>query len=236
MKDHDLHKMRSWEKAKRQEIESKEEAVIKQRREFQQILITFKQKSSAGTSKDIEEIINKHLKKCTISRCDGSSNDFSHLIKKSEELTDYFVSFQETKIKLGIKENSEIYFELAGKYSKQSVKDNSDTPSSSRQSLATQTADTYQPTPPNPDREERGVQIEPPQTPQEFESLVEEQPQVIRHNDERLATQTADTYQPTPRSPDPTAVGAQIQPAQTPQEFESPVEEQPQVILHNNES
>ena len=217
MKDHDLHKMRSWEKAKRQEIESKEEAVIKQRREFQQILITFKQKSSAGTSKDIEEIINKHLKKCTVSRCEGNSNDFNHLIKKSEELTDYFVSFQETKIKLGIKENSEIYFELAGKYSKQSVKDNSDTPSSSRQSLATQTADTYQPTPPNPDREERGVQIEPPQTPQEFESLVEEQPQVIRHNDERLATQTANTYQHTPQNPGPTAVGVQIQPAQSPQ-------------------
>ena len=173
MKDHDLHKMRSWEKAKRQEIESKEEAVIKQRREFQQILITFKQKSSAGTSKDIEEIINKHLKKCTISRCDGNSNDFSHLIKKSEELTDYFVSFQETKIKLGIKENSEIYFELAGKYSKQSVKDNSDTPSSSRQSLATQIADTYQPTPRNPDPTAVEAQIQPAQTPQLEEVLID---------------------------------------------------------------
>ena len=179
--EHDRHKMRCWKKAKHEEINSKENAVKNKRREFQQFLKNSKRKSSARTSKDITDM-EQCLKTGIISDCEQNSPGFDDLMKKSEELTAFFVTFQETESRF--KQNSELYFEHAGKGPKKSVQDNNDTPCSSRQSEATQTADTYQPTPPNPDREERGVQIEPPQTPQEFESPAEEQPQVIRHNDE----------------------------------------------------
>ena len=178
-KEHDIHKTRCWKKAKHEEINSKENAVKNKRRKFQQFLKNSKRKSSARTSKDIT-YMEQCLKTGIISDCEQNSP--GHLMKKSEELTASFVTFQETES--GLKQSSELYFEYAGKDPKKSVQDNNDTPCSIRQSEETRTADTYQPTPPNPDREERVVQIEPPQTHQEFESPVEEQPQVIRDNNE----------------------------------------------------